>query len=144
MSGGLSYSLRQPTSVTNVLTRAGSKHSLVDQRLQASENIEAMRAHYSRYINDRKPSSLQKYGPQISSGPIGQVGVMRGKQAPKKAKSNVNAYSTHLLNQMRRHESKIIKEMTRPQSNRSLLGSKGPVVREKSPMDKGKARKSGC
>ena len=129
-----------------MLTRAGSKHSLVDQRLQASENIEAMRAHYSRYINDRKPSSLQKYGPQISSGPIGQVGVMtqRGKQAPKKAKSNVNAYSTHLLNQMRRHESKIIKEMTRPQSTRSLLGSKGPVPREKSPMDKGKARKSDC
>lgn len=48
---------------------------------------------------------------------------------------------------MRKHESKIIKEMTRPErasSNRSLLGKtmKAPERREKSPMDKSADRKS--
>ena len=54
----------------------------------------------------------------------------------KKSKSNVNAYSTHSLNQMRKHESKIIKEMTRPSS--TIKAER----REKSPMDKSADRKS--
>ena len=77
------------------------------------------------------------------------MGVTRPRQQPstvqntKKAKSNVNAYSTHLLNQMRKHESKIIKEMTRPQSNKSLLGKTVKADRrEKSPMEKSADRKS--
>lgn len=45
---------------------------------------------------------------------------------------------------MRRHESKIIKEMTRPQSNRSLLGKtvKASERREKSPIEKSADRKA--
>lgn len=138
-NSGVSYSLRNPVAVTSTLSRGDSKHSLIDShRFQTSENIVAMREHYSRHLKDRKPSSLQKYGPHISSGPIGQVGVTRPKQTPqtsvqntRKAKSNVNAYSTHLLNQMRKHESKIIKEMTRVPSNRSLLDKNR---RAKSPL----------
>ena len=44
---------------------------------------------------------------------------------------------------MRRHESRIIKEMTRPQSNRSLLARtlKAPERREKSPIDRNGEKK---